>query len=175
MKDQDFKPMIWVSNLRKYNEGFLSGEWIDCTLGEEHIWERVNEICGKDEYSIDDYQYFYGINVTDESFKQISDIAEALQDQSDDNDRYAFAIFYNDYGKQIDAALRCIKDKVIGVYESDIDFIEQYLDDTGFFENTPNDVIDYFDFESYYHDQCLNGVFDKICLNYRVNLYYYAS
>lgn len=175
MKDKDFKPMIWVSNLRLYNEGFLNGAWIDCTLGEEHILERVHKICGNDEYSIDDYQGFYGIDVTCESFKQISAIAETLQDLFYEGYRYAFGEFYNDYGRDIDRALDLIEDKVIGVYESDIDFIENYLDETCFFEGVPDHVIDYFDYEKYYRDQFLNGVFATIRLNSRENLYYYAS
>ena len=66
------KISIWVGNLAKYNEGNLSGKWVELPQSEEKLQETINSISnnGQDEIMIFDFEI-------DESLAYIrSDVSE---------------------------------------------------------------------------------------------------
>ena len=82
--------MAYVTNLGKYNEGELLGEWVDFPVSEEELDEvfaRIG-IDGKyyEEYFITDYEGIWAGSMKDEyiSIERLNDIAETLQEFDED-------------------------------------------------------------------------------------------
>ena len=80
----------YVTNLGKYNEGVLEGEWVDFPVSEEELGEVFARI-GIDgeyyeEYFIADYDGDWAGSMEEEyiSIKRLNDIAETLQEFDED-------------------------------------------------------------------------------------------
>lgn len=88
---------IYLTNLGKYNEGELVGEWVDLPISEDEFAEVLKRIGISDtpdengiiydEYFITDYESdIDGLSVDEyESLSRLNDLAEVLEDM-DDND-----------------------------------------------------------------------------------------
>ena len=80
------KLMAYVTNLGKYNEGVLEGEWVDFPASDEVIEEVFSRIGidGKkyEEYFITDYNGIWAGSMKDEhiSIERLNEIAETLQE-----------------------------------------------------------------------------------------------
>ena len=78
--------MAYVTNLGKYNEGELIGEWMEFPVSEEELEEVFDRIGidGKyyEEYFITDYEGIWAGSMKDEyiSIERLNDIAETLQE-----------------------------------------------------------------------------------------------
>lgn len=91
------KLRIYLTNLGKYNEGVLVGEWVDLPISEDELTEVLKRIGISDtpdengiiydEYFITDYESdIDGLYVDEyESISTLNDLAEVLEDM-DDND-----------------------------------------------------------------------------------------
>ena len=63
---------VYLTNLRKYNEGELFGEWLYLPMNEDDLKKKFDEIIGKeDEYFISDYddEYGFGFGEYEDIFK----------------------------------------------------------------------------------------------------------
>ena len=81
----DFK--VYVTNLGKYNEGELIGEWINLPATEEEIEELLNRISINEEYEeifITDYENEFGYVVNEyDNLDELNDIAYELDNLTD--------------------------------------------------------------------------------------------
>lgn len=62
MKPETLEPKIYVASLAAYNSGIYHGEWIDTTLGEDHVRDEIQRILSTcpekgEEYAIHDFEY----------------------------------------------------------------------------------------------------------------------
>lgn len=70
---------IFLTNLAKYNEGELVGEWIELPIEEEELQEAIKDILGEDEeFFITDYEGIPSISEYESPYK-LNDIALELQ------------------------------------------------------------------------------------------------
>lgn len=82
--------MAYVTNLGKYNEGILIGEWINFPVSEEELEEVFTRIGidGKyyEEYFITDYDGIWAGSMKEEyiSIERLNEIAETLQEFDED-------------------------------------------------------------------------------------------
>lgn len=82
--------MAYVTNLGKYNEGELLGEWVGFPVSDEELEEVFTRIGidGKyyEEYFITDYDGIWAGSMNDEyiSIERLNDIAETLQEFDED-------------------------------------------------------------------------------------------
>lgn len=144
----------YVTNLGKYNEGLLIGEWVDFPISEEEseeVFARIG-IDGKyyEEYLITDYDGIWAGSMKEEyiSIKRLNDIAETLQ--KFDEDVLAAALEY----WILDDVLEMNPDDLI-LY-SDVhdayDLGYYWIEESGCY-NLGNDILSrYFDYEAFGRD-----------------------
>lgn len=161
-------PKIYVASLSDYNSGILHGAWIDATQDADDIQEAVNAMLAEspaakqhgdiaEEWAIHDFD-FGGIKLGEsESFETVSTLANLLEKHGE-----AFAIFWNN-GQCNDAseAGNAFEEAYLGVYDSGVAFVEQWLDDTGGLDKMPEDLRPYFDYEAYARDAFMTDVWGE--------------
>lgn len=156
---------INVTNLKKYNEGALVGEWV--SLPCEGLEEVLNKISnnGNDELFISDYETdISNLKISEyDDILQLNEIAEEIDNLSDDEviALQAYLEQYND----IEQALEEVRQGNYTIYY-DCDDMEdvayQVVNDCGLLDGVPEEVKIYFDYEAYGRDMEINGTFIQI-------------
>lgn len=141
---------IYLTNLRKYNEGELVGKWVELPIFEDDLQEELDEVLGDDEeyfitdweapkgFDIGEYSNIYTLNKEAEEYDYIlekkffgnEDALELALSEYDNNiSRYESADVY--------------------IFSGDMsDVVKEYLS-TYPTENVPQIFLDYFDYEAY--------------------------
>ena len=156
---------INVTNLKKYNEGALVGEWVSLPHeGLEEVLEKISN-SGKDELFISDYETdINGLKVAEyEDILQLNEIAEEINNFSDDEviALQAYLEQYND----IEQALEEVRQGNYTIYydcDDMSDVAYQVVNDCGLFDGVPEALKGYFDYEAYGRDIDINGTFIQI-------------
>lgn len=162
---------IYLTNLGKYNEGYLIGRWIDLPCSGEDLETVLKEI-GIDgenyqEYFITDYENDFDIEVEEyDAISKLNELAKKLEELED----YEIKIFraYMYQGYNVEYALDHLDDACI-YYNCDsmTDVAEQYCEECGILDSIPENLRYYFDFETYGRDMSFEGTFvfiDNDCI-----------
>ena len=154
---------IYVTNLGKYNEGYLIGEWVNLPVSEEElqaVYDRIgiNEYC--EEVFITDYETdISGLKIGEyDNISELNDLAEQL-DELDDDEKDVVGALVSD-GYSLEDALD--KKDVCHIYYNvgDMaDVAEQHCDETGILDAIPDSLRNYFDFEAFGRDMSFDGTF----------------
>ena len=140
----------FITNLGKYNEGYLVGKWIDFPISEEELKEVLEEIGINEEYE----EYFFTDfedNIFDfgeySSIQEINEVAERYEELCIDNNEdvvYALADNYS----SIDEVENALDNMMVYWNVDDMeDVARQYVEDTCMLENIPSNIAEYFDYE----------------------------
>ena len=156
---------INVTNLKKYNEGALVGEWVSLPHeGLEEVLEKISN-SGKDELFISDYETdINGLKVAEyEDILQLNEIAEEINNLSDDEviALQAYLEQYND----IEQALEEVRQGNYTIYydcDDMSDVAYQVVNESGLLDGVPETLKGYFDYEAYGRDIDINGTFIQI-------------
>ena len=71
---------IFITNLAKYNEGILKGEWVSLPMNEMKLQTKINNILGSDEeFFISDYEAPIIIGEYD-NVSELNEFAEKLDE-----------------------------------------------------------------------------------------------
>lgn len=147
---------IYLTNLGKYNEGELVGEWVDLPVDDD-FKQAFEDIGINDEYEewfITDYETDFNMNIGEyESIYKLNDIAEQLESLSDD-DEIKVKAYLSYYDDDIESAIDNIDNSMIHWDCSDMgDVARDLIDDAGF-SSVSDDMKEYcFDYESYGSDE----------------------
>ena len=160
---------IFVTNLGKYNEGEIIGEWLDLPASEEDIEECLARIGISDEPDVNGQFYEeYFISDYDDvpselagelgeytPLDELNEIAEAIEgvDEEVINTLIYFGVPVSDFWKA--------KDEVI-VYpdcRDMTDVAEVYVDNSGLLNDIPENIARYFDYKAYGRDLKIEGHF----------------
>lgn len=161
---------IYVTNLGKYNEGFLIGKWLELPATEEEIEKTLEEIGISDEpdengiyyeeYFITDYETdMDGLKVSEYSnIDDLNELAETIDDLDEDEKEIVNAIMGEGYSLE-DAIDK--KDDVMIYYNcSNMEQVaEDYAEQVGLLNDIPESLRYYFDFEAYGRDMSFEGHF----------------
>ena len=161
---------IYVTNLGKYNEGFLIGKWLELPATEEEIEKTLEEIGISDEpdengiyyeeYFITDYETdMDGLKVSEYSnIDDLNELAEAIDDLDEDEKEIVNAIMGEGYSLE-DAIDK--KDDVMMYYNCSnmTEVAEEYAEQVGLLDSIPEHLRYYFDFEAYGRDMSFEGHF----------------
>lgn len=154
---------IYLTNLGKYNEGHLIGEWVSLPCSDEEL-EAVKERIGinkyYEEYFITDYETdISGITINEySSIDDLNELAETLE-ELDDSDREVIEAMLSE-GYTLADAIDKKDDCIIWNDCSDMeDVAREYAEQTGLLESVPEHLQNYFDFESYGRDMSFEGHF----------------
>lgn len=156
---------IYLTNLGKYNEGELVGEWVDLPIEKENLQEVFKRIGidGKqyEEYFITDYECdFYEIREY-ESISILNEIAEKL-DNLDDEQEQVVKVLMSECGYDLDDAIEKAESGDYRIYSNcdnmtDVAYI--VIEECGYLDNAPEFLSRYFDYEAYGRDLGIEGSF----------------
>lgn len=157
---------IYVTNLSKYNEGVLVGEWV--SLPCEDIKEVLDKISNNDndELFISDYETdISGLKIGEyEDILQLNEIAEEIEEMRED-ELIAFQAYLEQYANNMEQALEEVRQGNYRIYY-DCDNMEdvayQVVNDCGLLDGVPEEVKIYFDYEAYGRDMDIEGTFIQI-------------
>lgn len=159
---------IYLTNLGKYNEGVLIGEWVDLPVSEEElekVFKRIGINDEYEEYFITDYESdIDGVKVGEyENIDDLNELAEALEDL-DSEEENVLSVMLED-GCTFEEALEKIKDRDYMVYyncDSMEDVAYQVVEESGLLDGVPEKVARYFNYEAYGRDLEIEGTFYQI-------------
>ncbi|MEA5511788.1 antirestriction protein ArdA [Crocosphaera sp. UHCC 0190] len=127
-------PKIYVACLAAYNNGHLHGEWIDCDQDAEDIYAEIKEMLKTspvrhfescEEWAIHDYENWHEIKLHEyESIEKVAELGQAIKKHG-----AAIAAYYAHF-----KSLENFEDYSQGEYESEEDFVKNYLTENGTFE-----------------------------------------
>ena len=153
----------FITNLGKYNEGELVGEWITFPIDKEELQEVLKRIGINEEY--EEYFFTDWENVASFNFGEyvsitgINEIAEKLESFNEDEEIIE-AIY--EYCNDTDEAVEILEaNNYIIYYDCDDmeDVAIQYAEETGLLYNIPENIKRYFDFEALGRDMELESTF----------------
>ena len=165
---------IYLTNLGKYNEGKLIGEWVALPITEEElaaVKERIGINEHYEEWFITDYESDLNIQISEyANITSLNTIAAQLADFDEyDLDRVNFLL---SNGYSLKNALDSYEDVMI-FYDcyNDYDFGYAYAEETGLLLGQDEFMQRYFDFEAFGRDLSFDGMVDCINGNYYVLWY----
>lgn len=154
---------IYLTNLGKYNEGHLIGEWVDLPISEEELQKVLDRIGINEEYEeyfITDYETdLEGIEIGEYSnLDDLNELAETLESLDDDEKEVVDAIMSEGYS--LEEAIEKKDDCIVYCDCSDMeDVAKEYAEQTGLLDSIPENLQSYFDFEAYGRDMSYEGTF----------------
>lgn len=156
---------IFVTNLGKYNEGQLIGEWLSLPATEEQIAATLDKI-GIDEhyeeYFITDSESdFADLTIKEYSnIDELNELAERLTDL-DECELEALKAYLDAVDNDLDAALDCIEGGDYCFYPNmDIEDVAAELVEEGYFGEIPKSIAYYIDYEAIARDLSIDNYYD---------------
>nr|DAE54757.1 MAG TPA: antirestriction protein [Bacteriophage sp.] len=145
---------IYLTNLGKYNEGELVGEWVELPASQEElekVFERIGINEEYEEYFITDYECdLYEVGEY-ENIDKLNDIAERIKELDEEGSKVVKALIQKlDY--TLDEAIDKVNSGDYMIYndcENMTDVAYQVVEECGYLENVPDNVARYFDYESF--------------------------
>ena len=149
---------VYVGTYKKYNEGSLSGMWIDLerVSDAEEFFEVCRELHKDEEdpeFMMQDYQGFPE-ELYHESMS-VEDVEKILAFVAlDDDDREMLEAFCECYGGDATDAdnIEDVRERCMGQFDTFQDFADQCEDEKLAFMNAPEFCTLYFDYEAYARD-----------------------
>lgn len=157
---------IYITNLKKYNEGALVGEWVSLPCeGLEEVLDKISNN-GNDELFISDYETdINGLKIGEyEGILQLNEIAEEIDNLSDD-ELLALQAYLEQYANDMEQALDEVRQGNYRIYyncDNMEDVAYQAVNESGLLDGVPEQVKMYFDYEAYGRDMDINKTFIQI-------------
>jgi antirestriction protein len=158
-EDKSNEVNIFLTNLGKYNEGELVGEWVELPVDDfQPILDRIGINDEYEEWFITDYEAPFEINEYDD-IEELNDIAREIQDFNSTQLEVLKA--YEEAGYEMRDAIEKVIDNEFFYLEGDTeeDLAWSYIDAIGSFEDavSKENKQYYFDYEAYGRDLVLGG------------------
>ena len=154
---------IYLTNLGKYAEGYLVGEWVELPITDDELGEvkkriGINQLY--EEWFITDYETdIDGVEVGEyDSLEKLNQIAEALNELHQYDSDILMALLSNGYS--LDDALERMSDCFVYSNCSTMeDVARQYCEDCGILDAIPENLQDYFDFKAFGRDMSFESTY----------------
>lgn len=155
---------VFITNLGKYNEGELVGEWLELPATQKEIDDCLERI-GIDyeeyeEYFITDSESDYGLKAGEyDDLDDLNDKAEQLANLDDDELGIITALM-EEGGYDFDEALDELDN--VQIYwncNNMTDVAYEYLEESGALDGAPDFLARYFDYEAFGRDLQYDGNF----------------
>lgn len=155
---------IYLTNLGKYNEGELIGEWVELPVSQEElqkVFERIGINEEYEEYFITDYECeFYEVGEY-ESIDTLNEIAERL-DELDEEESNVVKALMSELGYTLNEAINKVNSGDYRIYsdcDNMTDIAYQVVEECEYLNNVPDNVARYFDYESFGRDLGIEGTY----------------
>ena len=152
---------VFVTNLGKYNEGELVGEWLDLPATDDEIADLLDRIGINEryeEYFITDYETdIEGLAIGEyESLESLNDIAEQLSELNDSELECVEALMIS--GSTLQEAIDSYPDCVVYPDCHDMtDIAYEFVESAGLLDSLPENLRSYFDYEAFGRDLGYEG------------------
>ncbi|MCD8297934.1 MAG: antirestriction protein ArdA [Prevotella sp.] len=162
----------YVTNLGRYNEGYLIGKWVSFPISDAEFNKALKSIGVSEQPSVDGMiydEYFITDYETDikgfdlgeyEDLETLNAVAEIF-DNLDEYEQEAFQAMLEDGYDRFDAIEKVRNGEY--VFYADCQDMEavamEYCDSCGVLDNVPAILQNYFDFSAYGRDMALEGNF----------------
>lgn len=159
---------IFITNLGKYNEGELLGEWVDLPCDDlSAVYDAIKvchddvvytDSCGNpyEEVFITDYESTIGIEISEyQNIEELNDFAESLED-IDDNIIKALLYFGVDWA---DIPSESENIYIYSNCSSMADVAYEVVNESGLLDKIPENLQCYFDYDAYGRDLAIEGNF----------------
>lgn len=153
---------IYLTNLGKYNEGELIGEWVELPVSQEElqkVFERIGINEEYEEYFITDYECdFYEVGEY-ENLDTLNEIAERIEELDEEESKVVKALM-SELGYTLDEAIDKVNNGDYRIYsdcDNMTDIAYQVVEECGYLNNVPDNVARYFDYESFGGDLGIEG------------------
>lgn len=149
-------PAVYVGTYHKYNCGSIFGMWFDLTTFADY--DEFCAVCrflhrdeADPELMCQDYENFPEVWYSEDIFSE--DIFDLIQEfaELDEDEREAYEAFL-DVRCDSRISVEDFRDAYQGEWDSEEDFARHIVEECGMFDNLPESVKDYFDFERYADD-----------------------
>lgn len=155
---------IYLTNLGKYNEGELIGEWVQLPISDEELQEVFKRIGINEEYEeyfITDYECdFYEIGEY-ESIDKLNEIAEKLNNLDEEQEQVV-KVLMSECGYDLDSAIEKAESGDYRTYTDCNDMTDvayAVVEECDYLRNVPETVARYFDYEAFGRDLGIEGSF----------------
>jgi antirestriction protein len=149
-------PRVYVGTYAKYNSGSIKGAWLDLDdyADRDEFYAACKALHADEtdpEFMFQDFENF------PRSLYSESNVSEDLFAwlELDEDDRELLAAYQD--GVNGDGTIEQARDAFMGKADSEADWAEQWLDDTGQLAELSDWAKSYFDFEAYARDARLGG------------------
>lgn len=156
---------IYLTNLGKYNEGELVGEWVKLPVSDEDLQEVFKRIGidGKEyeEYFITDYECdFYEIGEY-ENIDTLNEIAERIDDLDEEQEQVV-KVLMSECGYDLDDAINKVESGDYMFYTdcndmTDVAYV--VVEECDYLHSVPENIARYFDYEAFGRDLGIKGSF----------------
>lgn len=155
---------IYLTNLGKYNEGELIGEWVELPVSQEElqkVFKRIGINEEYEEYFITDYECdFYEVGEY-ESLDTLNEIAERIKELGEEESEVVKALM-SELGYTLNEAIDKVNSGDYRIYSDCDDMTDiayQVVEECGYLNNVLDNVARYFDYESFGRDLGIEGTY----------------
>lgn len=155
---------IYLTNLGKYNEGILQGEWLELPVSQEElkeVFERIGINEEYEEYFITDYECdFYEVGEY-ENLDTLNEIAERIEELDEEESKVVKALM-SELGYTLDEAIENVNNGDYRIYSECNDMTDiayEVVEECGYLNNVPENVARYFDYEAFGRDLGIEGTY----------------
>jgi antirestriction protein len=172
----DNEPRIYRACLACYNNADLVGKWFDATDTDAiEAWQEEHEAStgnpthgpGHEEYATHDYDNMVNLG----EYASLADIARVAS-MVEKHDLGPVKAFYEDRHEVTDDFESDFEDAFRGVWDSERDFTEDFVESLGLLADAPEDLKRYFDYEAYARDLFINDFWSSELSDYSVAVFY---
>ena len=155
---------VYLTNLGKYNEGELIGEWVELPVSQEElqkVFERIGINEEYEEYCITDYECdFYEVGEY-ESLDALNEMAERIE-ELDEEESEVVKVLMSELGYTLDEAIDKVNSGDYTIYSDCDDMTDlayHVVDECGYLNNVPDNVARYFDYDSFGRHLGIEGTY----------------
>lgn len=152
----------FITNLGKYNEGYLVGEWVDFPIDEDELEEVLERIGINEEYE----EYFFAdweipdLNYVEfgeyENVDKINEIAEMLE-SLDESDLNKLNAIMDTETNALDEAINSMDEYIFYENMTLKEVACELVEECYFTKDTPDIFQRYFDYEAFARDLSFDG------------------
>lgn len=150
---------IYLTNLGKYTEGFLIGQWVNLPCDDlEAVYKNIGINERYEEKFITDFETDFGFDVPEyASIEELNELAKRINDLEEYQKEALQAFLYNSYSLE-DAITEVENNNFIIHYDcTEMSDIAYELIDEGIYGNIPDNLINYIDYDAIGRDLEIEG------------------